>query len=279
MMGRIDPWGARTPGEFVVLLRRAAAQAHSAEADRLAGLLDGYFLPPEELVLDLLRACNMDIAQEDRWMRVYDELSGVDDGTLPPPPPEKDLLRARHAAQGWWTKRKVLVAAAIASIGILVALVLANLGGDPSLVGGQPPGSPTAEASAPPLEEPSPSPDPSASATNKSITSKPTSGSVTLTAGMGWDMDNYAASGGIDVRWEGGVLHAGDNGKRLQLLASGTTASKQICSGLVPGQLDRSVSGLTAGRSVCVRTTEGRWAGMTITATGSSLSFNYVVFS
>jgi hypothetical protein len=276
MAGRIDPWEARTPSEFVVLLRRAAAKAYSAEADRLASLLDGYDLPPEDLVLDLLRACGMDLAQEDRWMRVYDELSGVDDGSLPPPPPEKDLLRARHAAPGWWSRGKVLVLAGIALAVTAAILLLLNLRGDPALVGGLPPAaSSTGEPSAaPPSEEPSA--EPSRSPSRVSI---PTSGTVNLANGKGFDLDTGLASGGIDVRWEGGVLHAGDNGKRLQLLASGVTPSKQTCSGFVPGQLDRMVSGLTAGRSVCVRTTENRWAGITVTVTGSSLGFTYVVFT
>jgi len=41
MAGRIDPAEARTPREFVVLLRRSAAQAHNGQADRLLSLVDG----------------------------------------------------------------------------------------------------------------------------------------------------------------------------------------------------------------------------------------------
>src|SRR5512139_2563618 len=79
MAGRIDPAGVRTPGEFVVLLRRVAAQAHNGESDRLAAFLDGYDIPPEALVVDLLRASGVDMAGQDRWLRVYDELSQWND--------------------------------------------------------------------------------------------------------------------------------------------------------------------------------------------------------
>jgi hypothetical protein len=276
MVGRIDPWEARTPGEFVVLLRRTAAQAHSPEADRLAAYLDGYDLPPEDLVLDLLKASGLDIAQEDRWMRVYDELSGVDEGALPPPPPEKDLLRARHAAQGWWTKGKLLVAAAIGLVAAVAITVLTSLGGNPSMVTGQPPASPTGEPSAAPSDEPSPSAEPSEALTR---VNKPTGGTVTLASGKGWDLDAGAGSGALDVLWNDGALHSGDNAKRLQLMPSGTTPTKQTCSALIPGQLDRTVGDLSVGRSLCVRTTEGRWARVSITATGSSLGFTYVIFT
>ncbi len=287
MAGRIDPTGARNPAEFVVLLRRAAAQAHNSNSDRLAALLDGYEMPPEELVLDILRAAGMDIAQENRWMRIYDELSQWD-GLAPLSSQElddRDLLRARHRRPvAWLTQPRVLIGAGVLVV-VLVGWWLFS-GGDGSLAalrGGQPSGTPSAQASATDTATDTATPGAmptagSSPTTQKSATppkSPALSGTVTLANGQTFDLDG----GGADLRWLSGVLHSADNGKRLQLMPSGTTPTAQTCGALVPGQLDRSVSGLTAGRSLCVRTTQNHWARVSVTAAGSSLTFTYVVFT
>ena len=279
MAGRIDPAEARTPREFVVLLRRSAAQAHNGQADRLASLLDAYEIPPEELVTDLLRPCGLDLAEQDRWMRVYDELSQWD-GLQPLTSAELDdreLLRARHARGGWLTRGRLVIGASVVVLGLVTWLFLSGGDNDPALISG-PPGSPTPEASAipsgAPSEQPSAAPDSSPTAP-KSPVPKQLSGSITLANGQSADIDG----GGNDVRWADGVLHSADNGKRLKLMPSGTTPSAQTCAALIPGQLSRSVGELSAGRSLCVRTNQNRWARITVTSAGSSLGFNYVVFS
>lgn len=275
MAERIDPAGARTPDEFIVLLRRAAARAHHPEADRLAALLDHYDMPPEALVIDLLRASGMDMAQEDRWMRVYDELSQWD--SMPPLAPEelddRELLRARHRRRGWITRGRVLIASGVVVFALVAWLLLANRSDDPAaLIGGQSPTPGATDVASPSAEA---SPEATSSPAPRQSAPPNLSGTVTLGNGQSFDLDG----GGHDVKWQGSSLHSADNGKRLQLMPAGTTPSKQACSALIPGQLERSVDGLSAGRSLCVRTTENRWARITVTSVGSSLGFTYVVFS
>jgi hypothetical protein len=273
VVARIDPWGARNPREFAVLLRRAAAQAHSGKVERLAARLRGDDLPAEELILDLLRACDMDIAQEDRWMRVYDKLSGLGDATRPPPPPRPETARWRHAVAGQRTGAKTTAAVGLTLASMLTLVGKVDPAGGPAMVSAQPSGT-IAGRPRQPVAEPPTVPD---SPTAADITTvKPPSGhraTVTLGAGQAWDLDT--GSDGADVRWDDGALQSADHAKRLWLIPSGASPGSQDCTRLKNGWLDRSISELTAGLSLCVRTTDGHWVSMTITTAGKSLQFTY----
>jgi hypothetical protein len=273
VVARIEPWEAHTPGQFVVLLRRAAAQAHSGEVERLSARMHGNDLPPEELILDLLKACDMDIAEEDRWMRVYDKLSGLDEATRPPPPQQTDAPRGRHAVAGQWTGGKRTAAVGLTLAGMLALVGKVDPAGGPATFSAQPPGTTAAGEPSLPVGEPPTVPD---SQTAADITTvEPPGGRsgmiVTLRAGQAWDLDT--SSDGPDVRWDDGALQSADDAKRLWLIPSGASPDSRDCTKLKNGWLDRNISDLTAGLSLCVRTTGGHWVSMTITTTGNSLRF------
>jgi hypothetical protein len=237
--------------------------------ERLAADLDGEDLPPEDLILDLLKACDMDLAQEDRWMRVYDNLSGTDDQKLPP---AEGRLGPRHAASPHWSGGKTTAAVGLALSGMIALFGHIDIGSEPATVSALPPGTPTNETPGL-LPTPEPSTVPSSPGTTHITTGKPTSHAVTLGVGEALDLD--AGPSTADVRWENGVLQSADYAKRLRLMDSGATPDAQACSKLRPGWLDRAISGLTAGQSLCVRTTDEHWLWISITAAGSSLAFTY----
>jgi hypothetical protein len=132
---------------------------------------------------------------------------------------------------------------------------------------GQPSAEPTPTAAASPSVTPSASPLPPGVAR---------SGTVSLQNGQGLDFDTGATTGsGLDliVYGNGDSLRADPNDRHFALISS---PSKQACA--ASGDYQKTLQGLTAGNSVCVRTDRGAYAAITISRT-NPLVFSYVVWS
>ena len=313
-----DPVSARTPAEFVQLLRevrsesqlsfwdiqrRAHDHGYDLEPAVVVHALGQPGLPDWQIVVGLLTSCGYQGMQIDRWMRVYRDLAEAGQQFHEPGQhlPRHELeeepeaqavppLPAMHrSATSGSSRRYVLVLGAAVAVAAFTLLIVNMRDNDPSIVAGPgtsatpaPQGSdpttvlasPTAE-SASPVAKTTASPGPQPPGASPGVLR---AGTVTLTGGQGVDLDTGQPSGNGDVvAASGTALEAGDNAKRLGLVSG--MPSQQTCESIIPGRLDRDVTGLAAGQWLCVRTSSGHWARVNVTATGSSLKLAYTVWT
>ncbi len=301
--GGADPVGARTPEEFVELLRRVRATSqlsfweiqdrarelgYDLEPAALVHALGQAALPDRQLVVGLLASCGYPRMEIDRWMRAYHDLAdavqlGDDDEGDP-----VAVSPVRHPHRGA-ASRRGLVGAAAAALIVFAVLVVSRWSTDPAQTAASPATSlqPAQQASAatgktaPKPGAPTPAPPQvTTQAPVISPASVQRSGTVTLASGQGIDLDTGLASGGLDiVAASGTALNAPGTGnsKRLQLMAG--MPSQQTCQALVIGKLEREITGLAPGQWLCVRTSGGHWGRVNITATGAALELAYTVWS
>lgn len=207
--------------------------------------------------------------------------------------------------------RHFVIAGAVLVALVVVPLALfAGLGGDPDpvAVGATNTPSPTIGAPPAPLpgDEPSAEPSPTdlAAPTSPALptTAKPSprtitppppsprppspspsppdggvfrSGVVALEHGNGFDLDAGQAGGRQDIiRWDGDTLIR-SNGARLERMAS--SPGKQECQAVQ--SWENGVTNLVAGQWLCVRTSEGRYGRLNITATGATLKLSYTIWT
>lgn len=295
-LNRIDPTLAGTPEDFVLLLRqvrtvsslsywdieqRAHQLGFELTANAIVNALGTADLPPRETVKAILAACGCDDSQLARWLHTYDQFPMGTQQPAPrieiPPPAPTRMRRAAAIAAG-------LVLAAAAT-----ALAAGSLGDQPvqTQTSTQPSRSlpvwPSAEPS-PSAAPPSPSPSPSRS-TPPTASPAPTESAATLSLNQGLDLDSGRVSDGaagigaeFDIAVIAGGLRSGDYERRLALMPQGPPPSLEQCSALNPARLDRMVTGLDTGHSLCILTTDGHWARLTITAEGAGYAFRYLVY-
>ncbi|HEX6685498.1 MAG TPA: hypothetical protein VF062_22115, partial [Candidatus Limnocylindrales bacterium] len=102
------------------------------------------------------------------------------------------------------------------------------------------------------------------------------SGTVALTGDQGFDLDSGQTEGERDIYRSNDDALTPINDSRLEL--SSGTPSKQVCRALQRWD-DNTVRNLGAGQWLCVRTSDGRYGRLNITAVGDTLTLAYTVWT
>lgn len=291
-----DPAGVETPEEFVELLRLLRADsglsfweiqrhAHShgyhLEPAAMVHALGRPVLPDWQIVVGLLVACGYEGTQIDCWRRVHRELlqqavPAYDDEDEDDPVAAGYSVTARR-----WTYPHVLYTAAAGALAVLVVLVAARWDTGHGTIAASGSSSAALPTQGPAMLELAPVVTATSPATSAPPPADPgvlRTGTLTLTDGQSVDLETGAFSGDLDIVAFGGAgLKASDRKRRLERMPSMPT--KQTCQSLKPGQLDRNANKLAAGQWLCVHTSSGRWARVSVTATGSSLKLAYAVWT
>lgn len=302
-LSKIDPAIARAPEDYIALLRqvrsmstlsyweieeRARELGFDLEPTELVEALGGDELPTRKLVIALLVTCGFAPHQIDRWMDIHERLSDVESWPVAPPPDPVPEQPRR-------VRRGLVLAAAVALGVTAIAVTAVLLRKDPEIVTGTPPipapatepgsATPGGPSAAVPSPSATPSPSPSTRPSTRPSPT-PTDAPATLNLNQGLDLDTGQLSPGAagpsnvyDVVAMAGGMRSGDYNRRLALMPPGPAPTKEQCSALTANQLDMLVA-VGEGRSLCVLTTQGKWARLTVLGTqGGNVQLIYLVWS
>ena len=298
---------------IVEIAERARQRGYDLDPADLAQSLEYPTLPSWQTVTGVLATCGMGGMQVDRWMRVYHDLAApaqpvapaapvtaveepIDVAPVSVPPLVLTTAPATPPRLGPW--HFAIAAGVLAALVIVPLLLFAPFSGEPDTVAAEATSAaPRTSDAAPPAPSPSdppvaqPSPTEAAPPTTPApvTTTKPPtrttppppfpppaepgvlrSGVVALIVHQGFDLDSGQIEGERDIYRSSSDALQG----RLEPMSG--MPGKETCRAEKGWQA--RVGELQAGQWLCVRTSDGRYGRLNITAVGGTLELVYTVW-